>query len=108
MLGIQEEEVGFDQDVITHINTAFLILNQLGVGPEKAFRINDERDTWSDFIGDSDDLESVKTLIYLRVRLLFDPPTNSFTIDAMERSIKELEWRLNAFEGVCYNEEKGI
>lgn len=70
-------------------------LTQLGVGPETGFIITSDTETWSDFIGDKKDIEGVRTFIYLKVRLVFDPPTTSFLIEAMERQIRELEWRLN-------------
>lgn len=96
MLGIPEDYDVFDHDVITHINSAFSTLTQLGVGPSTGFMIEDDSAVWTDFIVD-DDLEynSVKTYIYLRVRQLFDPPTTSYLITAFDEQIKELEWRLN-------------
>lgn len=95
LLGIVESYEHFDQDIIIHINSAFMILRQLGVGPVKAFTIQDDGATWRDFLGDNYDLESVKTLVYLRVRLIFDPPSSSFAIESINKIIKELEWRLN-------------
>lgn len=74
---------------------AIMSLTQLGVGPETGFIISSDVETWNDFIGDRKDIEGLKTYIYLKVRLVFDPPTNQFLVDAMERQIKELEWRLN-------------
>ena len=96
MLGITEEYAHFDTDIIIHINTAFMILTQLGVGPPEGFVIEDETSSWNDFIKDSTKIEAVKTYIYLKVRLVFDPPSSSAVIEAMERSAKEYEWRLNA------------
>jgi hypothetical protein len=78
-----------------YINMAIMSLTQLGVGPETGFIITSDTETWSDFIGDKKDIEGVRTFIYLKVRLVFDPPTTSFLIEAMERQIRELEWRLN-------------
>jgi hypothetical protein len=78
-----------------YINMAIMSLTQLGVGPETGFIISSDVETWNDFIGDRKDIEGLKTYIYLKVRLVFDPPTNQFLVDAMERQIKELEWRLN-------------
>ena len=95
MLGITEEYTHFDTDIIIHINSAFMVLTQLGVGPLDGFIIEDETSSWNDFIQDSTKIEAVKTYIYMKVRLVFDPPTSSALIDAMERSIKEYEWRLN-------------
>jgi len=96
ILGLAEDYTAFDLDVITHINSAFSTLTQLGVGPAAGFMIEDDTADWGDFIVD-DDLQynSVKTYVYLRVRMLFDPPATSFVIAALNDQIKELEWRLN-------------
>lgn len=95
LLGISDDETHFDSDLIMHINSVFAILNQLGVGPSKSFSIQDDTAVWDDFIEDNPNFNDVKTYIYLKVRLLFDPPTNSSVLSAMERQISELEWRLN-------------
>ena len=95
LLGITEEYEHFDQDIIIHINTALMILTQLGVGPSEGFFIKDKYALWSDFIPDVKTLEAVKSYIYLKVRMLFDPPTSSSLTNAMEQNMKELEWRLN-------------
>ena len=96
MLGITEEYTHFDTDIIIHINTVFMTLNQLGVGPSSGFKIEDNGKLWTDYISEDDDLEAVKTYIYLKVKLLFDPPLSSSVIEVMKQSIAELEWRLNA------------
>lgn len=95
ILGIAEDYTVFDYDIITHINTAFSTLTQLGVGPDQGFMIEDETPTWTDFIGDDIQYNAVKTYVFLRVRMLFDPPQTSYLISAMNEQIKELEWRLN-------------
>lgn len=95
LLGIEEEYTQFDNDIIMHINTVFLNLTQLGVGPEEGFLIEDDTATWYDFIGDSNQLQAVKSYMYLKVKLLFDPPLSSSVIESMNRMIAELEWRLN-------------
>ncbi len=95
MLGISAEYTNFDVDIIMHINTVLMILSQLGVGPSSGFRIDDNGAIWSDFIDEEDNLNAVTSYIYLKVRLLFDPPLNSAIIDSMNQTIKELEWRLN-------------
>lgn len=95
LLGIDEEYIQFDNDIIMHINTVFLNLTQLGVGPEEGFLIEDDSATWDDFIGDSNQLQAVKTYVYLKVKLLFDPPLSSSVIESINRIISELEWRLN-------------
>lgn len=88
----------FDNQILLHINSTFVILNQLGVGPSKIFTA-DKNSTWDEFlVGDSTDLNLVKSYMYLRVRLLFDPPTsNSFVLQSINDQIKEYEWRLNVF-----------
>lgn len=98
LLGIAESCKDFDTDIIIHINTALMILNQLGVG-EEGFQIEDNTQKWSDFIvlknDEKDKFPAIKSYIHLKVKLLFDPPLNSAIIDAIQNSIKELEWRLN-------------
>lgn len=94
--GVPAEYTQFDPDFIMHINTVFMILMQMGVGPEKGFRIEDESAVWEDFITSDDvNLESVKTYMGLKVRLLFDPPSGSAHMEAIKQAIAELEWRLN-------------
>ncbi|HEX4500655.1 MAG TPA: hypothetical protein VH187_05720 [Scandinavium sp.] len=97
ILGLADDYIAFDHDVITHINTAFSTLTQLGVGPAEGFMIEDATAVWDDFLAMADDLQynSIKTYVYLRVRMLFDPPSTSFVIAALNEQIKELEWRLN-------------
>ena len=95
LLGIAEEYTQFDEDIIMHINTVFLNLTQLGVGPEEGFLIEDDVASWEDFINDNTQLQAVKTYVYLKVKLLFDPPLSSSVIESMNRMIAELEWRLN-------------
>ena len=97
LLGITEDYTHFDADIIMHINSVFMVLHQLGVGPKEGFRIEDKTSNWNDYLGDTILLESVKTYIYLRVRLLFDSTTLSSTvIESMKQTISEFEWRLNA------------
>ncbi len=95
LLGIAEECTDFDGDIITHINSVFLILRQLGVGPSDGFSICDDQTLWSDFIGDQSMLDAVRSYIYLKVRLLFDPPQNSSLLEAVKENARELEFRLN-------------
>ena len=97
ILGLDRDYTVFDQDVITHINTAFSILAQLGIGPPQGYMIEDDTAEWTDFIGDDFQLNSVKSYVYLKVRQLFDPPQTSYLISAMERQIGELEWRMNVY-----------
>lgn len=95
VLGISAEYTVFDPDIIMHINTAFFTLSQLGVGPEGGFLISSKDDTWDSYISEQSNLEAVKSYVYLRVRILFDPPSSSYVLTSMENQIKELEWRLN-------------
>ena len=95
LLGITEDYDYFDQDIIMHINAAFMVLTQLGIGPSEGFLITDDTDTWSDFIDDSTNLGSIQSYVYMKVKLMFDPPQNSFTVDSMTKLVNELEWRLN-------------
>jgi len=95
LLGIAEEYEHFDSDIIMHINSVFLNLTQIGVGPVEGFSIIDKSEIWSDFIPDATKYEAVKTYVYLNVKLLFDPPSSSAVIDSINRQIERYEWRLN-------------
>lgn len=95
MLGITEDYDHFDADLIMHINSVFMILNQLGVGPSEGFRIEDELAIWDDFVDDDLYLDAVKSYMHLKVKLLFDPPASSTVMQSMNQLISELEWRLN-------------
>jgi hypothetical protein len=97
ILGLADNYTQFDQDVITHINATFSILDQLGVGPSGGFHIEDETEVWADYAVPPNQLHLIKTYIFLKVRFLFDPPTTSFLIEATNRQIEEYEWRLNVF-----------
>lgn len=94
LLGIEADYTQFDTDIIIHINSALMTLRQLGVGPSQPISIASDLDTWQAKFGDISDIEAIKTYIYLKVRVVFDPPTSSFVLDAMNRQISELEWRL--------------
>ena len=96
LLGITAEYKQFDPDLIIHINSVFLILKQLGIGPEQGFSISGEYETWDQFLPEgSTNLEAVKSYMYIKVKLLFDPPTSSAVMEAMNRIASEYEWRLN-------------
>lgn len=98
VLGLDPSYTVFDLDILTHINAAFVVLTDLGVGPETGFMIEDETAVWTDYqlaVGTEHSLSLIKTYVFLKVRMLFDPPTTSFLIEAMEKQIKEYEWRLN-------------
>lgn len=94
-LNLAEDYEAFDPDIIMHINSVFSTLNQLGVGPADGFMIEDKETTWDAFLGSDPRLNHVKTYVFLRVKLLFDPPSTGFHTTAIEHQIKELEWRLN-------------
>lgn len=97
LLGGYEFNNDFDTDIILHINSVFSDLYSLGVGPKEGFMISDEHDSWSDFIPESEarKLNNVKTYMYLRVKLLFDPPLNASVLNSMQSQIEKLEWKLN-------------
>lgn len=94
MLNIEDDCDAFDVEIITYINSALFTLSQLGIGPEKGFSIKDATNLWSDYLNSSVNLTAVQTFIKLKVQLLFDPPSNSFVVEAINKQIDELEWRL--------------
>ena len=94
MLGISEEYKNFDVDIIMHINSVLMILTQLGIGPPEGFSISDDQPIWTDFVGEKK-VEAVKSYVFMKVKLLFDPPTRSSVLESYNRLINELEWRLN-------------
>lgn len=96
LLGIVPEYKHFDDQIIAYINSAFITLNGLGVGPETPFTVTSEMDNWSDAFGEKTNTAMVKTYVGQKVRLMFDPPTSSFVLEAMERQIAEMEWRLHS------------
>ena len=95
LIGPTEDDTSFDVDIIMHINSAFFRLNQLGVGPSDGFFITDKTKTWEEFLVSRKDLEAVKSYVYQKVRLLFDPPQSAFLVEALKESIKEFEWTIN-------------
>lgn len=95
LLGITEGYNHFDSDIIMHINSALFTLKQLGVGPSEGFTISDKNAVWTDFVEDISKLEAVKTYVYLKVKLVFDPPASSAVMEAIKNQISEYEWRLN-------------
>ena len=94
-IGVPSDYRIFDPDLILLINSEFSTLHQIGVGTSSAFKIEDESSVWSDFSGDKDYIESVKELIGIRVKMIFDPPANSFVMEALKSKADELTWRLN-------------
>ena len=95
MLGVDTADTAFDIDIIMNINSALMTLNQIGIGLTEGFLIIDNTETWTYFLGEVINLEAVKSHIFLKVKLLFDQPTNPVVLSAMERQVTELEWRLN-------------
>lgn len=96
LLGITSEYTAFDVDITIHINSVFMILSQLGVGPTKPFSIMDDTAVWTDFLPETDsNFEAVKSYMYLKVRTLFDPPASSIVMEAMNRMMNEFEYRMN-------------
>lgn len=95
LLGMTEDYTAYDDQIIIHVNSVFMILTQLGVGPEDGFAIKDKEAAWNDFVSDETKLELVKSYVYLKVKLIFDPPSNSSVIESINRQINEFEWRLN-------------
>lgn len=95
LLGIDEDYKHFDADIMMHINTTLMILYQIGVGPSTPISISDASTVWSDFLEDAADLAGVKSYIYAKVRMVFDPPQSSAVAEALKSTISELEWRLN-------------
>lgn len=95
LLGIDEDYTEFDLDIIMHINSVFSVLQQLGVGPDTGFAITNKNAVWSDFTSGNAAINDVKSYVFLKVKLLFDPPTNSSILNSYNEMIKEYEWRLN-------------
>jgi len=95
LLGIQPDDFNFDSEIVMHINSSLMGLMQIGAGPSDGFSISSVNETWESLFGDRLDLQSIKSYIYLKVRLLFDPPQNSILVTSIEKQIAEFEWRLN-------------
>lgn len=93
-LNVDEEDTHFDVDILMHTNSALATLNQIGVGPENGFQIEDASVTWDDLLGNDPRLNYVKTYLYTKVRLVFDPPGTSFGVQALQDVAKELETRI--------------
>ena len=97
VLGLEPGYTAFDIDILMHINSTFSTLEQLGIGPVGGFAISDRNAEWTAFIGNDPRLNSVKTYMFLKVRLLFDPPSTSYLITASKEQMQELEWRLSVY-----------
>ena len=115
-LGVEADYNGFDTNILLDINSALSNLNQLGIGPPEGFVIKGESETWQDLLGISSQLEMVKSFVFQKVRLSFDPPTNSYLVEAVQKNIQELEWRImvqvdspvKVYESVLINKKDGI
>ena len=98
MLGIYEVDTAFDAELIMHINSVFSILNQLGVGPDEGFMITGSDETWDEFLNafhvDPKKIQMVKSYVYQKTKIIFDPPSTGVLNEALDRQIKEMEWRL--------------
>lgn len=95
MLGLMADYTPFDAELVGHINSSIMVAHQLGIG-ENDFHITGNNETWSDWLGDQvDKLPAISQYIYMRVRLSWDPPANSFVVNSLEKQIDELGWRLN-------------
>lgn len=105
LLGIASDYTHFDQDLIMHINSVLMILTQLGVGPTEGFAIEDDSANWDDFLPDVTKYAAVKSYMHYKVKLLFDPPTSSAAMDALNKVIDEYEWRLNIVAETSDNDE---
>lgn len=108
VLGVDDSFTAFDGDILTHINSTFGHLNQIGVGPLAGFAIEDDEAKWEDLDLPVDQIGLTRTYIYLKVRMLFDPPTTSYLLDAMKQQILEHEWRLCAMAMIPTSEEEVI
>lgn len=97
LLGLPEEYEHFDVDIIIHINAVLMTLTQLGVGKSEGFMITDKTQTWNDFIPTDDVMKvgAVKSYVFMKVKLAFDPPQSSFAIESYNKLINEYEWRMN-------------
>lgn len=93
--GLDASYTPFDDDILMNINGAFSTLQQLGIGPVDGFEISDAVPTWSDYVQDDPRYNTIKNYVCLKTRIVFDPPTTSFHLSAMQEQIKELEWRLS-------------
>lgn len=112
MLGLEEDYTPFDVDVLIHINNAFMTLCQMGIGPKEGFNVSGYEETWTDFLTNNVMLGGVKTWVYLQVKMIFDPPANSFVMDAYKTQAEQILWRLNvqaeSVEEMPFMREEGL
>ena len=108
LIGCPDDFEQFDLDLIVHINLAFAILTQLGVGPKEGYRITGQDNVWSEFEDDAQKLSLIKDYVYIKTRLLFDPPTSGSLMDSLKEQLKEMEWRLYMlYDPISEDDEKG-
>lgn len=100
LLNIEESDTSFDLDIVTYINTAFSTLNQLGVGPEDGFFIEDNTADWADYLVPANQLHLIKSYVALTARMKFDPPATSYHTASLEEEIEELVFRIHIFREV--------
>jgi hypothetical protein len=109
ILGLSEEYTAYDVDIIIHINNVLMILSQLGIGPDEGAVIEDSSVKWTDIFDNNMLLNSIKVYVYIRVRLLFDPPTTSYLIESMKEQLREIEYRLSVQrEGVEWSKSNTL
>lgn len=95
LMGVTEDYKAFDDQLILHINGVFSTLNQLGVGPKNGYIISSDEETWSDYLGENENLLAfVKPYMVNKVKLAFDPPSSSFVLNSLEKQTEELTWRI--------------
>lgn len=106
MIGLSPDDAEFNTDILVFVNSALMTLRQIGIGPQNGFSVSDSTQTWSEFIEDIRYYESVKSYIYLKVRLMFDPPATSYVSEQMKTEIQEIEWRLKVEKEEIEEERK--
>ena len=108
LIGCPDDFEQFDLDLIVHINSAFATLTHLGVGPKEGYRITGADNAWSEFEDDAQKLSLIKDYVYIKTRLLFDPPTSGSLMDSLKEQLKEMEWRLYMlYDPISEYDEKG-
>lgn len=95
LLGIAKEDDAFDNDILVNINSVFSTLYQLGVGTKEHYFVTNGEETWIAIFAEEQDLiDFIKLYTYMKVRVIFDPPTSSFVLESLNKQIQEIEWRI--------------
>lgn len=94
MLGIDKDCEAYDQDLIVFVNGVFSTLYQIGVG-DRPVSISNKFQEWSSLFSEDDLIDLIKNYTFLKVKLIFDPPSNSFVMDSIKKQIEEYEWRIH-------------